>query len=52
MTLRFKRKALATVLNLYEVAGQTTPLVVTGNLKDEYGGTPINGKDCVRIRKN
>ena len=52
MTLKFKRRTLATVLNLYEVAGQTVPLTITGNLKEEHDSTPIKGKDCVRIRKN
>ena len=38
-------------LKLKEVAGQTIPLTITGKLKDEFGGTPIKGQDCVRVLK-
>jgi hypothetical protein len=38
-------------LKLKEVAGDTIPLTVTGKLKDEFGGTPIEGKDCVKVLK-
>jgi len=45
-----QRQDVATVLNRYEVAGQTIPLTITGNLKDEYGNTQIKGQDCVKIK--
>jgi hypothetical protein len=38
-------------LKLQEVAGQTILLTVTGKLKDEFGGTPIKGQDCVLVLK-
>jgi hypothetical protein len=50
LTFKFRRKRLAKSLKLYDEAGETIPLTITGNLKDEYGGTPIEGKDCVRIK--
>jgi len=39
-------------LRLQEVAGETIPLIVTGKLKDEFGGTAIEGKDCVWVLKS
>lgn len=50
LTLKFKRKELANVLNLYDAAGETIPLTITGNLYEELSGTPIRGEDCVRIK--
>jgi hypothetical protein len=50
LTLKFKRKKLAKVLNLYDAAGNTIPLTITGNLYEEFSGTPIRGEDCVRIK--
>ena len=50
MILKFKRKQLARILDLYEVAGQTIPLTITGNLKAEHGGTPIEGQDCIKVK--
>jgi hypothetical protein len=50
LTLKFKRKQLARRLNLYDAAGETIPLTVIGNLKEEFGGTPIEAEDCVRIK--
>jgi hypothetical protein len=38
-------------LKLQEVTGDTIPLTVTGKLKDEFGGTLIEGKDCVKVLK-
>jgi hypothetical protein len=50
LKLKFRRKAVAKKLKLYDVAGETIPLTITGNLWEEFGGTPIVGKDCVRIK--
>jgi hypothetical protein len=50
LTFKFRRKRLAKNLKLYDVAGETIPLTITGNLKEESGGTPIEGEDCVRIK--
>jgi hypothetical protein len=45
----FKISELAEVLKLDEVAGQRIPLTLTGMLKEEAGGTPLSGKDCVDV---
>lgn len=49
LALKFDIAAVVGTLKLADVAGQTLPLTVTGKLKPEYGGTPITGKDCVRV---
>lgn len=50
LTLKFDTQELVEVLGLGDEAGNTIPLILTGNLKEETGGTPIRGKDCVRIK--
>jgi hypothetical protein len=49
LTLKFDTQELVSCLALEEVAGETIPLTLTGNLKEEDGGTPITGEDCLRI---
>jgi len=49
LILKFKTQELVATLNLGEVAGEI-PLILTGNLKEEEGGTPIKGSDCIKIR--
>ena len=49
LTLKFDTQELVSNLKLDEVAGETIPLAVTGDLKAENGGTPIEGKDCIRV---
>jgi|GEM_PF-1624813 len=51
LTLKFKTQDLVETLwlDLEEIAGETIPLILTGNLKEEEGGTPIEGSDCIRI---
>ena len=51
LSMKVYGKELVDVLMLKEVAGDTIPLTVTGKLKDEFGGTPIKGQDCVRVLK-
>jgi len=51
LSMNVYRKDLVEILRLQEVAGQTLSLIVTGKLKDEFGGTPIKGQDCVRVLK-
>jgi len=50
LTLKFDRKEVAEALKLRQVLKQTIRLTIRGNLKEEYGGTPIEGKDCVRLK--
>ncbi len=49
LTLKFKIQELVEELELDAHAGETIPLNLTGNLKEEDGGTPIVGQDCVWI---
>jgi hypothetical protein len=51
LSLKFDMQALVTTLKLGEVKGSTLPLTLTGNLKEEFGGTPIEGQDCIRVLK-
>ena len=51
LTLKFSIQELVNTLGLADFAGQTIPLTITGNLKEENGGTPFKGEDCVRISK-
>jgi hypothetical protein len=50
LTLKFNRRTLANVLNLYEPAGETISLAIIGSLYEEYDETPFRGEDCVRIK--
>ena len=49
LTLKFDTQELVSNLKLDEAAGATVPLVLTGNLNGENCGTPIRGKDCIRV---
>ena len=49
LTLKFDTQELVSKLELDNVAGETIPLTVTGNLNAENGGT-IEGKDCIRVQ--
>lgn len=49
LTLKFKTQELAEELELDTHAGETIPLTLTGNLKEEEGSTPIYSQDCVWI---
>ena len=51
LSLKFNIQELVTALRLKEVAGATITLTVTGNLKEEFGGTPFQGQDCIRVSK-
>jgi len=51
LCLKFSNQAVVTTLGLSSYIGQTIPLIITGNLKEEYGGTPIQGHDYIRIIK-
>jgi Domain of unknown function DUF11 len=50
LTLKFVTQELVSCLALEEVAEETIPLILTGNLKEEVGGIPITGEDCVWIK--
>ena len=49
LTLKFSTQELVEKLNLCPFDGQTIPLTITGNLKEENGGTPIKGEDCIWV---
>ena len=50
LVLHFDRKAVTPLLCHHET-GDYVELYVTGNLLEEFGGTPISGFDWVRIKK-
>ena len=50
MTLKFKTQDLVNAFGLADFSGETIPLTITGNLKEEHGGTAFTGSDCVRIK--
>ncbi len=49
LTLKFDTQELAMDLSLEAEVGNTIPLILTGNLKEEECGAPIRGSDCVRV---
>jgi len=49
LTLKFKTQELVATLGLDAFKGEVIVLILTGNLKEEDGGTPIRGQDCVWI---
>jgi hypothetical protein len=49
LSLKFKTQDVVDGLALVLVGGETIPLIITGNLKEEYDGTPIKGEDCVWV---
>ncbi len=52
LTLKFNSQELVEQLDLHQYAGESVSLFITGNLKEEYGSTPIEGQDCIKILKN
>jgi len=53
LTLKFKAQEVVTTLGLDAFSdGEVVILMLTGNLMEEFNGTPIQGQDCVRILKN
>lgn len=51
LTLKFETQELIEQLELNEVAGETISLTLSGNLKEEDGGNPVAGEDCVWVLK-
>lgn len=51
LTLKFDTQEVKDTLDLEAEADNTIPLLITGNLKEEAGGTPIEGSDCVWVLK-
>ncbi len=49
LKLMFSNKEVVDTLDLRNYVGETIPIYITGNLKEEYGSTPIEGHDYVRI---
>jgi hypothetical protein len=50
LTLKFDTQELVEKLALCDFGdGEEIPLTITGNLKEEEGGTPIKGEDCIRV---
>ena len=51
LTLKFSTQDIVEKLDLCLFDGETIPLIITGNLKEEDGGTPIEGEDCILVFK-
>ena len=51
LAFKFDFQELVQVLRLKEAPGTTITLTITGNLKEEFGGTPFQGQDCIRVSK-
>ena len=51
LTLKFKTQELVETLGLAEVAGDEIPLTLTGELRENKGGKPIKGQDCIWVLK-
>ena len=49
LVLHFDTPEVASVLTLTDNLGETLPLILRGNLFEEYDGTPIEGQDNIRI---
>ncbi len=49
LTLKFKKQEIINDLVLEDEMGNTIPLILTGNLKEEFDGLIIKGQDCVWI---
>lgn len=49
LTLKFKKTEVIAALGEVQ-DGNLVPLTLTGMLREEFGGTPIEGSDCVRIK--
>jgi len=49
LKLKFKTQELVKTLQLWDVAGQTVILTLSGNLKEEFGGTPFTGQDSIKV---
>lgn len=49
LLMKFKTVALVEALDLKAVIGETIKLTLTGNLKEEFGGIPIIGQDCIKV---
>jgi hypothetical protein len=52
LVVKFETADMIDILMLKDLAGQTIPLTITGNLKEGKGGTPFSGQDCIKILKN
>ena len=52
LTLKFDTQELVEKLDLCPLDDrEEIPLIITGNLKEEDGGTPIEGEDCIWVLK-
>jgi hypothetical protein len=49
LTLKFNTQEVKDTLSLETEVGNTILLLVTGNLKEEADGTPIEGSDCIWV---
>ena len=51
LTIKFDNQELAGMLMLGDETGNTIPLIMIGNLKEEFGAVQIQGSDCIKVLK-
>lgn len=51
LMLKFRTQEVVGILGLRQLAGDTTTMIITGNLKEEDGHNAIEGQDCLKILK-
>jgi streptogramin lyase len=49
LSLKFDTQEVKDTLELKAEVGNTIPLLITGNLMEDAGGTPIEGADCIWV---
>ncbi|MFX1281408.1 MAG: NosD domain-containing protein [Promethearchaeota archaeon] len=52
LVLKFDTQEIVDTFILTYYIGETIPLIIKGNLKEEYGGAPLKGQDFVRLYGN
>lgn len=49
LVLKYKTQELVGITLTHDI-GNTIPIILTGNLMEEYGNTPIHGEDWVKVK--
>jgi uncharacterized protein (DUF2345 family) len=49
LMLKFRTQEVVKALSLWDVAGERVTLILTANLKEEFGGTALSGQDDIKV---
>jgi uncharacterized repeat protein (TIGR01451 family) len=49
LTIKFSSPEVVECLDIVDFVGETIPLIVEGNLLEEFSGTNLLGSDCIRV---